>query len=167
MRTKEFLMGYKVAKDKSAYCSKHIKTTYIPYVDKIATAKLNIVEPSTHKEVSGNKIFWRNTPVQALLFSLKLVDKYSDIEINPEKIYDEYDELVKVGALSDIIKAIPQNEVAEFDTVVKMVDADIEYNERSLPSWIENKVDALNIGLETILDVMQTMIAEKTIDENV
>lgn len=152
-----FVKEYNHANDKQEYLSKHIINKYVNYEEKMTRCE-NIAEKTMYKEVNGKTVFWQNTPLQHYFFCLELLWRYTDIDLGTgAELLKNYNLLNKNNLITEIISAIPQTEYAEFRTVLDMVVQDKLENERSLPSFIETKMDAVQLGLETIGSVFKEM----------
>lgn len=151
LTVEQFVIKYNVAKDKEKFIKERIKDIHIPYSEKIAICE-NLVSITSY---SGNevKVFKKNSPVQAILFDLTIIDRYTDIKIdfaNAQSIYDKLDEL---EVIEKIIEVVPEKELLDFDFILKMVTQDFYENNRSLVSFLETKVQALELALKGIADV--------------
>lgn len=127
MKIKEFCEEYTkipVKSLKDNYFNDHVHLTrdYIPYIEKITIAK-NLAQATMLDTTTGNiKV---NTPLHLLLFTRTLIQKYTDLEIETEGFYDEYDELVKNNAIEKIIGMIPESELNDFKSICDMAKTDL------------------------------------------
>lgn len=160
MDYKKFIDEYNVANDKTKYVQKHMLNSYVPYEDKITECR-KIIDITSHKMVTVNdqehKIYWNNTPMQHMFYILTLISLYTDIEwIKDSGDSNEnlkvYNELSKNGAIYTIISLITPFEKQSFDTVLNMVEEDTYENERSIPSYLDTKIDALELMLTSVLN---------------
>ena len=158
-----FLREYKVAakqKDSALenFIKKHITTDYISFLQKDAICT-SIVEVTTHVESGNKKIIIVNSTSRYLLFIMRLIDLYTDIEIDFTDInfVKQYDELNKIGALNVLINSIPENEYAEFDTILNMKMDDFRDNEYSLTAIIYNLKESLTLSEEVINLVLEEL----------
>ena len=79
--------------------SKHIRRVYMPYVEKCALAK-SVIESTSYEEIGGIKMYKRNTKSMLFIFTMKLIEQYTDIEIDINDIakdYDEFSPLAKIA----------------------------------------------------------------------
>ena len=158
-----FLREYKVAaKQKESalenFIKKHITTDYIDFLQK-DTVCTSIIKATTHVQSTDRNIVKVNSPSRYLLFIMKLIDLYTDIEIDFTDInfVKQYDELDKIGALNVLINSIPENEYAEFDTILNMKMDDFRDNEYSLTAIIYNLKESLTLSEEVINLVLEEL----------
>lgn len=155
MRYDEFIKKYSVAADKTKFVGKHIVKTYLPYEQKISEAK-EIVKRTCWREVNGKKIFQQDSPSFFMLFMLRVISNYTDIEFD-----DGADALVAFNALSEaelletVVLSIPQKEYDTFNTVLQMCKDDEMENYRSLAGFFETKVDALGLTLNALAEATE------------
>lgn len=151
MEYTNFVIQYNTAKDKEAFCKKHVTTKYVPYADKMSKAS-GIAYASTHSVPDQPQIYKKNTP--ALYFStiIRLLSLYTDIEYDEKNVVDVYDKLSECGALNILLSAIPESEVTEFRALVDMYVSDIYESERDISSVIENKMEAIRLVANTVLE---------------
>lgn len=155
MDVQKFVDEYKIyGKD---YVAKHITNKYVTYAKKMSEAR-RIVDISMYKEIDGKKIFWHNTPIQYYLFILGLVKNYTDIEIN--STIEDFDLLNQTGLIQEIISAIPHSEYAEFETVLKMTADDEINNVRSLPGYLDTKI-------ETFMTLINGIVSNEEFQQSV
>lgn len=160
MNYKKFVEEYNVANDKAKYTQKHMVNSYVPYEEKIAEC-YKIVDATSHKTIDVNgverKIYWNNTPMQHMFYILSLISLYTDIEWNKNsrdnnENLNVYNELSKNGSIYVIISLIEPFEKESFDTVLNMIEEDTYENERSLPSYLDTKIDTFEIILADLLN---------------
>lgn len=160
MDYKKFIDEYNVANDKTKYVQKHMLNSYVPYEDKVAECR-KIIDITSHKMMTVNdqehKIYWNNTPMQHMFYILILISLYTDIEWTKDsgdsnENLKVYNELSKNGSIYTIISLITPFEKQSFDTVLNMVEEDTYENERSIPSYLDTKIDALELMLTSVLN---------------
>ena len=155
MTVKEFIDGANKAKNVDEYIEKHIVNKYIGYAEKIA--KCESIVDATSKMKAGDEEFFRvNSPAKFLLYSLNLINSYTDIEIDFQNPIECFDELESTGLASGIVSKIPQQETISFQMILKMVSDDLYENERSIVGYFSTKIKALNQIFETVMDEIQT-----------
>jgi len=148
MTVKDFLTNY----NKTKNIEKHIIKTYVPYAEKI-TLCTKILETTCYEKISEDeKIFKMNTPSRQMMLMLVLVNTYTDIDINFQNVLEDFDILSEKELLGAIIKAIPEKEVALFSSLLNMCLDDLITNTRDLIPWMENKIKASSIVINTILE---------------
>jgi len=153
MTVKEFLKKYEKNKD----ISKYITKKYLPYAEKITFCN-RIIDATCYTKISDDKkIFKIDTPSRQMLLMLSIIDKYTDIDINWEDALADFDALSESELLGEILKVIPENEVTLCSSLLDMCVDDLMTNTRDLLSWVESKVEASNMVINTILEtVMNT-----------
>lgn len=128
---------------RNKYIDDNLQTVdYVPYVEKIVLAQ-DIVSKTAYKD--GDVHF--NSPFAYLFYILKLIERWTNIEIDASKLTEEYDELNKLGLIEKIVEKIPEKERNEFDVIYKMVLDDVERNELSTKYIFEQAIVKLGKGI--------------------
>lgn len=142
-----------------------LTTDYIPYITKVAECK-NIAEVTSHKEVAGKKIFSLDSPIRHLWYIMKMVDLYTDVEFDVDKIAEAYDALTQNGVLDVLFGGqepiIPSGELVEFQQVMDMVMDDMYENERATSAILGGLKDTLGMVLNTTFDAMEEAVEEES-----
>lgn len=150
------------AKDKTfeEFIKKHITTEYIGYLQKNVICQ-SIID-STFRDNNNKGIVKINSTGCYLFFVMKLIENYTDIELDVEKhsIDYYYDELNKIGAIDVILSTIPESEYAEFDTILKMKMDDFRENEYSLTALLYNLKQSLSLSDELVTDIVTKLTEE-------
>ena len=157
MNVEFFVKQIAMNKDKEGYLRQRLVKKYVPYEEKIAECS-KIVDVTSYIDMNGQKLYNRNTPSRAMLFSLTLIKKYTDIEINFINVLPDYNKLEENDLIEPIINAIPAKEISIWQTVMKMIEDDKQENERSLAS----KLDSLGIFSNTFLEALEEVLLNKT-----
>ena len=152
IKISEFINGYKLAKDKAKYVEPHITTKYVPFATKLASVK-KIVDFSMYKEINGKKVFWTDSLLQYELITQTIIGLYTDIDLSDGSKEDGawlngFDKLEETQAMGEIAKAIGAD-YQGFSTMLKMRVEDEVFN-NSLVNWLDTKVDAMGLTLDTI-----------------
>lgn len=159
MKSIEFVKGYQEAKKtnaQDAFIKKHITRTYLPYELKIAEAK-DVVEKSCYKDINGKRVFQQNSPAFFMLFMLKVVANYTDIEIGENKeSLATFNAFAKAGLFEALITVFPR-EYDSFNTVLQMVKDDEMENYRSFAGFFETKVESLDMALGAIAEAANNL----------
>lgn len=142
MKIEEFINGYKNATKKEDYVKKHITNNYVPYSTKVAQCK-KLVDVTSYVNINDKKMYYVNSPAQALLYNLLMVDLYTDIDLSYSE--EEFDMLDSDGLIDVILANISTNELTRFTEVLAMTKQDLIENERDFVSFIDKKIDALNL----------------------
>ena len=156
-----FVKQIAMNKDKDAYVDSKIRTQYIPYEEKISKIENIIRSTSIVKDdVTGIEIFKRNTPACNLLFNLTLIDLYTDIEIDFEHVLKDYNALEEKGFINLLLKHIPADEYISWQKLFDMIASDFMENERSLVSYLETRLGALDKTADSIVNVIKELEIE-------
>ena len=144
-----------MAKLKKEYdFSKHIKLTYMPYVQKSSLVK-SIVDTTSYEEVNGIKVYRRNTKNMLFIFTMKLIEAYTDLELNIENISNDYDALMESGAMNGLMNQIPAEEMSILRGMLDMERDDLEHNAHSLISFFESKSEAIRLAMDSMAAVLE------------
>ena len=147
MKIEQFIDEFNKSQNKEAYVKKHIVREYIPYSHKISLCN-NIAEFTTHKQVQGRKIFSIDTAMRYMLFVLTIIESYTDIELGKDDKRMQAFDLIEQYNVMFFVANCMGEEYKRLDTVLKMQVDDIYSNERDLPSFLDTKIDAINLVLE-------------------
>ena len=152
----------------------HIVKQYVDYQTKLSDIRtivqignyVTIPDPA-NSEVE-REIFKRNTPVMYYLLKLRLIANYTDIEIKDGEELEAYNALEEIDVLDKLISLIPENEIVKWNTMLQMVNDDVYMNERDLPSYLDTKLNATGMVLDTLLSSLGefTNKLESMQDEN-
>ena len=156
----------------------HIKT-YLPFLKKDAIARV-LVDRSTYKYENYTKedgtIGSRktdeinvNSVVQYILFCRVIIENYTDLEVETEGFFEEYDALKQSGLLDKLIVGsenvtpmIPISEISELRTLVDMKQKDEIFNNGTPQSFISNQVERfgtlIGITLKPVLEKISEQI---------
>lgn len=163
-----FIKTYKAnskAKDKTfeEFLQKHITKKYIPFMDKVAICG-SIVKVTCHKKEGEREFIRFDSPTRYLIFVMKLIENYTDIELNDENVVADYDKLNEIGAINTLIATIPENEYTEFSTILNMKMDDLRDNEYSTTALFYNLKESLTLSEEVLNSVIEE-IKKMTKDE--
>lgn len=154
MKVDEFIRKYNSAKDKDKFLTDCIKTQYVPYRIKIADCD-GIVKAST--EMNG--VFKINTPAQFMMFTIQVITRYTEIE-KDDDILGLFEKLDELNLINAITSKIPEREFASYNTILNMIQDDYMENNRTLLSFVDTKIKALGLSLDTILDTIQKYVPQ-------
>lgn len=155
----DFVKGFeKTAEhDKQKYINDNLKVIkYVPYLIKQMKAQ-HIIDCACWKETelankSKRKDFSVNSPVKYLLFIRSIVELYTNLKVETEGFFEEYDMLAKNNLIDVILQHVPEKEIAEFQTMVNMVYDDLITNQYEGHAFIRNEVTRI-IDLVTALSI--------------
>ena len=180
MKIKEFCKEYsnRIDKLKGDYLKENLKiTTYLPFIKKDALAQ-NIVNATTYKFEDYTKedgtIGRRrtnqiqvNSTAQMLLFYRVIIENYTNLEVETEGFYEEYDALNESGVLFELTadfeghpSLIPAKEISELRGMIDLKQRDIMTNQYEIHSYISNQIERItqvgSIVLKPVLDKLAT-----------
>ena len=180
MKIKEFCKEYsnRIDKLKGDYLKENLKiTTYLPFIKKDALAQ-NIVNATTYKfedYTKGDGTIGRrrtnqiqvNSTAQMLLFYRVIIENYTDLEVETEGFYEEYDALNESGVLFELTadfeghpSLIPAKEISELRGIIDLKQRDIMTNQYEIHSYISNQIERItevgSIVLKPVLDKLAT-----------
>ena len=149
MKIEQFVEEFSKAQNKEEYVKKHIVNEYISYTQKVTICR-SIADYTSHKEVLGKKVYSIDSSMRYMLFVFSIIEQYTDIELgqNDERI-KAFDLIEKYNVMYFITTCMG-DEYKRLDTVLKMQVDDIYSNERDLPSFLENKMEALSLVMERV-----------------
>lgn len=161
MKYSELVKSFNAATDakKASVVKKHIVVDYIPFNIKIAEAK-EIVDRAHYTEISGKRVYQRNSPTAYYLFIVRIISLYTDIEWEKDEVVDMFNEFAKSGLIDEIIMSLPKGEYDSFKTILDMVTDDDYENYRSLAGFLGTKLEALGMMLEALSN-SYTEVGEK------
>ena len=140
---KDFVEGYKKItgpQQKEAYLNKKLNITpYVGYIVKELQAK-NIVKESSLDDKGNVSI---NSSKRYILYIYSLIKLYTNLDMEPADIINDYDLLESAGLLDEILKRIPEKEKGAFDVMVKMQYDDFMTNYYSIHGYLDNKLQTL------------------------
>ena len=177
---KQFCKEYsnRIDKLKADYLKENLKiTTYLPFIKKDALAQ-NIVNATTYKFENYTKEdgttgrrrtnqIQVNSTAQMLLFYRVIIENYTDLEVETEGFYEEYDALNESGVLFELTadfeghpSLIPAKEISELRGMVDLKQRDIMTNQYEIHSYISNQIERItevgSIVLKPVLDKLAT-----------
>ena len=162
MKIKEFTEKYgAIATDrlKEDYLKDnlHIKT-YLPFLTKVTLADKLAKVTNIDKDTGNVNV---KSDANYLLFCRMIVEQYTDLQVETEGFYEEYDLLNESGLLDKIIQMIPEKEIAEFKMICDMKKDDIIFNQSTPKAFINQQIERIT----TIASVTLKPILEKLVDE--
>ena len=181
MKIKEFCKEYsnRIDKLKGDYLKENLKiTTYLPFIKKDALAQ-NIVNATTYKFEDYTKEdgttgrrrtnqIQVNSTAQMLLFYRVIIENYTDLEVETEGFYEEYDALNESGVLFELTadfeghpSLIPAKEISELRGIIDLKQRDIMTNQYEIHSYISNQIERITeVGSIVLKPVLDKLAAE-------
>ena len=177
---KQFCKEYsnRIDKLKGDYLKENLKITpYLPFIKKDVLAQ-NIVNATTYKFEDYTKEdgttgrrktnqIQVNSTAQMLLFYRVIIENYTDLEVETEGFYEEYDALNESGVLFELTadfeghpSLIPAREISELRGMIELKQRDIMTNQYEIHSYISNQIERItevgSIVLKPVLDKLAT-----------
>lgn len=134
--------------------SQHITRKYMPYAEKCALVK-GVVDSSSYIEFDGKKIYRRNTANMLFVFTMQIISKYTDLEFDTDATVKCYDKLMESGMMNKLMSQIPEEEISILRGMLDMQRDDEEANTRSIVSFLETKVEALQMGFDSLNKILE------------
>ena len=131
----------------------HIKS-YLPFLKKVTLAD-KLAKVTTLDKDTGNVNV--KSDANYLLFCRMIIEQYTDLQIETEGFYEEYDLLNESGLLDKIMQMIPEKEISEFKMLCDMKKEDLLFNQSTPKAFINQQVERVS----TILGVTLKPVLEK------
>ena len=164
MTVKEFVEGYASAENKRGYVTNNLKVTdYASFNTKVAYAE-NIVK-NTCLDESGD---YREDSVQLdLMIDWSTLRIYTDLQLDPQKVVEEYDMLSKSGLLNMLIDYI-SNETHEdsykFTQIVYDKKSDLKNNVYEIHHFIARCIMNLSPLVTPLLEQLGNLLSQVDTD---
>ena len=134
-------------------------TTYVPFVKKVTYAA-SLAQNTMIDKDTGN--VRASSESNYLFFVRSIIELYTDLEIENNAFYDEYDLLNESGLLDKIMQMIPEKEIAEFNTICDMKKSDLLQNKYENHAFIASQVERfgtlIGITLKPVLEKISEQI---------
>ena len=134
----------------------HIKT-YLPFLTKVTLADKLAKITALDKDTGNVNV---KSDVNYLLFCRMIIEQYTDLQVETEGFYEEYDLLNESGLLDKIMQTIPEKEIAEFKMICDMKKSDLLQNKYENHVFIADQVDRfgtlIGVTLKPVLDKLAT-----------
>lgn len=158
-------------------------TSYVPFVKKVTLVEkliqISMYEYENFTDENGEKSRRRTNNIkidsvtQYLLFCRLIIENYTNLTIESEGFFDEYDLLKSSGLLDRLmvgdentLPLIPINEIAEMKSLVEMKQKDVVANYMNPQGYIANQVtrfgELSGIMLKPIIDKAITKFENMT-----
>ena len=181
MKIKEFCKGYsnRIDKLKDDYLKENLKiTTYLPFLRKDAIATV-LVDRSTYKFESYTKEDGTigskktdeikvNSVAQYLLFCRVVIENYTNLEVETDSFYEEYDALKQCGLLDKLMVGsenvppmIPADEIGELRMLIDMKQKDELTNKCEIHNFISEQVTRFGELAGVLLNPVFDKISEQ------
>ena len=155
------------------FLKRSIVTDYVNYETKLAEIT-KICELCNYTEIldlenpdQKKRVFKRNTPFMYYWIKLRMIANYTNIEITEGEELAAYNALDEIGAIDAITTLLPEAEVTKWMTMLQMINDDIYMNERDIAGYLDTKMDAVGIVLNTMLSGLSEVVGKLEDKENV
>ena len=108
-----------------------------------------------------------NSTVQYLLFCRLVIENYTNLTVETDGFYEEYDALKECGLLDKLMVStetrtslIPMDEIAELRALVNFKQSDIMTNYATPQAYISNQVERFSTLLSVALEPVLTKISD-------
>lgn len=184
MKIKEFCEAYRnIATDslKVKYVKENLEVReYVPFIEKCTAVErlinatmyqhenyIDTTDGSTKRRKTNNvKV---NSLSQYLLFCRTVIEKYTNLEVETEGFYEEYDELKRCGLLDKLmvgtettLPLISVGEITELRSMVDMYRSDVIANYANPQSYIANQAERVStifsVTLKPVMDRIATAV---------
>lgn len=143
-------------------------TSYVPFVKKDAIISNLLKATMIDKETDNVKV---NSSAEYLLMTRILIENYTNLTVETDGFYEEYDELKKSGLFNILLVGndttaplIPIEEITEFKFLLSQKKADVMTNRYEIHSFIAEQVDKIKaLGEATLTPFME--VVSKKLDE--
>ena len=170
MTIKEFVSKYEKCAEqmKDKFIKDNLEIMpYVPFVTKDALISNLLKITMIDKETGNVKV---NSSAEYLLMTRILIENYTNLTVETDGFYEEYDELKKSGLFNILLigddatataPLIPMDEVAEFKFLLSQKKADYMTNYSTPQAFISNQVERIaTIGSVTLKPVLDKIANE-------
>lgn len=154
---------------KKQYIKDNLKiTSYVSFVKKDALISNLLKATMIDKETDNVKV---NSSAEYLLMTRILIENYTNLTVETDGFYEEYDELKKSGLFNILLVGndttaplIPIEEITEFKFLLSQKKADVMTNRYEIHSFIVEQVDKIKaLGEATLTPLVE--VVSKKLDE--
>ena len=140
-------------------------TPYVPFVKKDALIN-NLLKVTMFDKETGNiKV---NSSAEYLLKTRILIENYTNLTVETEGFYEEYDELKKSGLFNILLigdkgaaPLIPMEELVEFNHILENKRGDVYTNKYEIHSFITEQVERFKALGEATLTPLADVVSKK------
>ena len=164
MTVREFVEGYANAEKRGGYIDSNLKIAeYAPFNTKVAYAE-NIVK-NTCLDENGD---YREDSVQLdLMIDWSTLRIYTDLQLDPQRVVEEYDLLSKRGLLDKLIDCISDKTYEDSDKFSRIVydkKSDLENNMYEIHHFIARCIMNLSPLVTPLLEQVVTLLSQVDAD---
>ena len=139
--------------------------SYVPFVTKDALISNLLKANMIDKETGNVKV---NSSAEYLLMTRILIENYTNLTVETEGFFEEYDELKKSGLFNILLVGddttaplIPYEEIAEFKHLLSIKRNDVLTNRYEIHSFIREQVDRFKALGEATLSPLMDVVSKK------
>ena len=139
--------------------------SYVPFVTKDALISNLLKATMIDKETGNVKV---NSSAEYLLMTRILIENYTNLTVETEGFFEEYDELKKSGLFNILLVGddttaplIPYEEIAEFKHLLSIKRNDVLTNRYEIHSFIREQVDRFKALGEATLSPLMDVVSKK------
>lgn len=114
----------------------------------------------TKRRKTGN--VKNNSSMNYLFFWRIVIEEYTNLQIETEGFYEEYDMLDELGLMDKIAEIIPNRELTEFKMICDMKKNDVIFNNATPGAYVSQQVERFasisSVILKPILERIETEI---------
>ena len=140
-------------------------TPYVSFVKKDALISNLLKATMIDKETGNVKV---NSSAEYLLKTRILIENYTNLTVETDGFYEEYDELKKSGLFTILLigddntaPLIPIEEIAEFNHLLSIKRNDVLTNRYEIHSFITEQVDRFKALGEATLTPLMDVVSKK------
>lgn len=142
-------------------------TPYVPFVKKDALISNLLKATMIDKDTGNVKV---NSSAEYLLMTRILIENYTNLTVETDGFYEEYDELKKSGLFTILLigneatataPLIPYEEIVEFKHLLSIKRSDILTNRYEIHSFITEQVDRFKALGEVTLTPLVEVVSKK------
>lgn len=189
IKIKDFVENYdkRPTQTKETYIRDNLKiVSYIPFARKIGLVDklidVSMYEFEDYVKENGEKSRRRtdrikvDSVVQYFLFCRTLIENYTNLEIETDNFFEEYDLLKSSGLLDKLIVGdeerlplISIDEIAEMKSLVEMKQKDVITNYMNVQSFVSNQIsrfDDIMSALKPVINNISTKLDNMTEEDS-
>lgn len=135
---------------------------YLPFILKTALADKLAKTTMIDSKTSDIKV---KSDMHYLLFYMVIIQNYTNLTVETDGFYEEYDMLNSSGILRKIMEMIPDEEKKEFRMLCDMKRDDLLYNYGSTQGFINRIIDKFAQLLSPAVNAIQDQITNMSAEE--
>lgn len=151
---------------KNQYVSDNLEITpYVPFIKKDALISNLLKTTMIDKETGNVKV---NSSAEYLLMTRILIENYTNLTVETDGFFEEYDELKKSGLFTILLTGndttaplIPIEEIAEFNHLLSIKRNDVLTNRYEIHSFITEQVNRFKTLGEATLTPLMDVFSKK------